>query len=174
MRFTKLIKHETIHFSITAIDINSAEQLWIHEIQEQEYKAELSHLRRGHPKTKLVRNLNLYLDGEGSLRSRVLAAATNDPVLLPKEKFLTAMIINDAPATVAHDGFSATLVKVRENFWMLAGCQKVKNRLRRCQLCRRLQALPCATRLNPQLPPFRLHQLRAVGVDYCGPLFFSQ
>ena len=180
LRFVKLLKREANDSNISASDIESAELMWIKQLQEREYTAELGYLRHGQPKTKLARNLNLYLDGEGRIRSKgrasaILTAATNDPVLLPRHKFLITMVINDAHTAVAHSGVSATLAKVRERFWILSGRQRVKQHIRHCHLCQRLQVLPYATKTVPELPAFRLGHIRAfasVGVDYCGPLYF--
>ena len=73
-------------------------------------------------------------------------------------------------------GVPATLAKIREEFWLLKGRQKVKSYLRGCVICRKVQGLPYVCPPLPRLPSYRLASQRAfstTGVDYCGPLFVS-
>lgn len=155
--------------------------LWIKSLQRQDYIKEISHFQRSTEKTSIVRNLRLFLDSKGLIRSMgraptTLPEETNSPILLPRNTHFLRLIIAFSHAAVAHGGVSSTLCKLRERFWLLKGRQQVKKVLRHCHWCARVQGLPYQEAVVPDLPDFRVspasRPFHTVGLDYCGPLSY--
>ena len=168
--------------NLTSDEISQARKTWLVNLQSIHLFSELRQLQKKGPATSRVRNLRLFVDNEGLLRSRGRTSSTSlpdvcdDPILLPPVESFEKLVILDAHDVVCHGGISATLAKVRDEFWLLKGRQKVKKVLNRCVSCKRVQGLPYASPQQPNIPDFRLSTNRAfatVGIDYCGPLYVS-
>lgn len=89
----------------TAKEIHDAEKMWLHSCQSTAYEAERACLETGKrhlPLVSQVRQLQLYLDGEGYIRcggrihNAPLAEHARCPYLLPASHHLTRLIIVDA------------------------------------------------------------------------------
>ena len=70
-------------------------------------------------------------------------------------------------------GIGLTLSTVRQRFWILRGRESVKQVLRDCITCKRLQGKPFKPATATELPEFRVDQgppFVNTGLDFAGPL----
>ena len=96
------------------------------------------------------------------------------PILLPKESYLTTLIIANRHLTLNHAGTKTTFVQIRSEFWIPAGRRLVKDFISRCVVCRRIAAKPYKPPPPPPLPELRLSQLPPftnTGTDFAGPIY---
>lgn len=175
--------HESFNtLELSSSELNNAEVHILLALQNQDFAKEINHLHYSTASTNLTRDLRLFIDENGLLRSRgrlssCLTAESNCPIVLPRSEHFSIMIVNAMQEKVCHNGVSATLAKLREKFWLLRGRQVVKRILRRCVWCNRVNGLPYQVTHVPALPAFRVERIRAfhtVGLDYCGPLKYGK
>ena len=109
----------------------------------------------------------------GRIHKSSLSYDSRHPVLLPKNHWLTQLVIKDARLTTLHGGVSDTLVHVRRKFWVPKARQTIKACVKRCVICRRYDARPLRYPGPPPLPKERVQEARpfqVVGVDYTGAI----
>ncbi|MEL6606114.1 MAG: reverse transcriptase domain-containing protein [Cyanobacteria bacterium J06614_10] len=126
---------------------------------------------------KLIRDLGLYLDDDGLIRSygRIQHSLyhSENLILLPPKSWLARLFILQAHEAVNHGGMSETLSEVRHQFWLPKGRQTVKTIIRECYHCRRTQAKAHSPPGPPPLPAERVNFHRpfeSVGVDFTGAI----
>ena len=131
--------------------LNKAKSYWIKLEQKRCYPAEIDFLTNGNANVPvLVKNLNLFIDQEGMMRSKgrldncdLFPEHVNNPILLPKESFVTKLLISDAHATCKHLGTPTTLGQLRRSgFWIPQGRTAVKAVLRQCIPCKKINSSP--------------------------------
>ncbi|XP_074641175.1 uncharacterized protein LOC141898927 [Tubulanus polymorphus] len=129
-------------------------------------------------KTPIIRQLQLYMDVEGLIRSRGridnadIASSTKYPCLLPKLHAFSNLVIKDAHEKVFHLGVNSTVSYIRQMYWIPCIRQLVKSRLRQCVICRRFNSRPFRFPDPPPLPVNRVARVPAffyTGLDYAGP-----
>jgi hypothetical protein len=180
VRSRSLDSSDTQERTLSAQELNDSWLVVIRDVQRIGLSNELSHLRGRARPTALVRDLNLFLDDDGLIRAKGRLAASvpfdeNHPVLIPRGSEAEDLIIRHCHDVVLHGGVAATLCKIREQYWILRGRQKVKQTLAKCVTCRRMQGRPFTVAQTPDLPDFRRQALRAfqtVGIDYAGPMYY--
>jgi hypothetical protein len=99
-----------------------------------------------------------------------------DPVLLPSDHRLVALLIQEHHLRLVHAGLHTLLLKLQENFWMLRGRRTVLTVLSRCIRCKKheqkgIQVVPGT------LPEDRVRDasvFEVTGVDLAGPLFLKE
>ncbi|XP_065672046.1 uncharacterized protein LOC136089882 [Hydra vulgaris] len=68
-----------------------------------------------------------------------------------------------------------TLSQVRARFWIIKGKKTVKNVLRKCVICKKINGTTVLPPSTPDLPDYcvnvSMFSFQAVGVDYVGPLY---
>ena len=105
----------TIGF-ITTQEFNSAETLWIRESQKD--------LKDIENYKQLERDLVLFKDQaglvhcQGRLSNSSLPYSARYSILLPREKYLTTLIIRKCHDNVFHNKVKETLVQLRQRFWV--------------------------------------------------------
>ena len=167
---------------LTTKEMLEARNLLLKASQQITYKQEISHLKNSDKfkKTAIVRQLNLYLDDEDLLRCRGrlqytdLPYNTKFPILMPKDNYLTTLIVQSMHKTVMHGGVCETLTHIRQTYWIPQGRQLVKRIISKCVTCRKIQGPPFRSVPTPPLPKSRVLQsqdFQFTGIDYTGPLY---
>ena len=103
----------------------------------------------------------------------VLSYGEKHPVILPKKRHVSQLIVRYCHESLAHAGREQTLAQTRKMFWILGGRGLAKNIFRNCFKCRRLNerpmkqvmALLSKERLQLYKPPFTFSS-----VDFFRPL----
>ena len=82
----------------------------------------------------------------------------------------------DCHKRVLHNGVKDTLTELRARFWVVRGRSVVKQIIRRCTICKRIEGLPYRPPKPPPLPRFRVAEeppFTHTAVDFAGPLFLK-
>ena len=171
----KMLKEGTAcQGEITVEEIANAETQWIRSVQNI-LKTQANY-------SQLEREFRLYEDSSGVLRCKGritnadLPYETKFPALLPKDHYISTLLVRQAHERVHHSKAEATLAQLRTRFWIVKGRQFVKGTLANCTVCRRYEGRGYIVPPPSDLPEFRLSQKPAftyVGVDYAGPLFIK-
>ena len=118
---------------------------------------------------------NKLLRCRGRLNNATLLSDNKNPILLPSKHPYVELIIRETHDKVKHSSVNNTPTTIRERFWILRGRQAVKQVLKRCVTCRRLEGLPYSSyEIVPDLPRVRVSEdppFTHTGVDFAGPLF---
>ena len=102
--------------------INKAKKYWI-KAEQSRYLTREIHILDGKERQlpPLVKNLNLFLDSNKVVRSkgrlencRMFEYDVRNPILLPKQSFLTELFVQEAHEQCKHLGASSTLNAVRK------------------------------------------------------------
>ncbi|GFS33575.1 integrase catalytic domain-containing protein [Trichonephila inaurata madagascariensis] len=115
---------------ITAEELSEAERFWIQVEQEKFFPGELKSLKDNKiEKESLLYNYMPYLDENGLIRlgGRLefcnLSINEKHPLILPKNSWLTTLIVCREHNKVMHGGTASTLAQVRSNYWISKGRQ---------------------------------------------------
>ena len=110
----------------------------------------------------------------GRLGRSDLEESAKKPILLPKDHWLTHLLIQEAHQSILHGGVRETLAEVRSHYWICQGRQQVKKFVQKCVTCQKFQG-----RLYPAPDTAELHEFRVTesrpfsktGVDFAGPIY---
>uniref|UniRef100_A0A914PCQ8 Integrase catalytic domain-containing protein n=1 Tax=Panagrolaimus davidi TaxID=227884 RepID=A0A914PCQ8_9BILA len=94
------------------------------------------------------------------------------PIFLPKHSPLVKLIVQNIHEKLHHAGTPHTLSKVREEYWIPAGREMVKQIVGKCKSCKYWKGKSFALPHMPSLPSNRVNvskPFQNVGIDYCGP-----
>ena len=159
-----------------------AELQWIRN-QQIKYHGDLMQYLRGEvtkPPASLPRQLDLFLDDDGIVRCSGrfkyanLSYMRKYPIFLPRQSYLTELIIGDRHRRNKHAGVKTTLAEIREEYWIPRGRRLVQRIINNCVVCRRITAKPFKPPGPPPLPQIRLSEMPPftnTGVDFAGPLY---
>ena len=181
MKFVSLLKSKTTVESkeLNAVDLKRAEGAWVRSIQVDSFPNEYGKLVSENNlvyKSQLI----LFLDEDKLIRCRgrlnedKLPLEMKNPLLLPTRHPFTDLVINERHQRVHHNGVQETLASIREEFWILKGCEAVQKVLRKCVICKRYEGKPYSTPLIPDLPEERVSDdppFTHTGIDFAGPLY---
>jgi transposase InsO family protein len=155
-------------------EVEGAERSWLLSVQRgMETDGSLKHLET---------HLNLFQDEFGVLRCRSrlensdLVETQKFPVILPRKNNLTELIIMDAHRRALHMGSNSTIALVRTKFWVPKLRQLVRQLLRNCIVCRKLNGKAYPPQPAPPLPKFRVvfeEPFSSTGLDFAGPLYIK-
>ena len=135
------------------------------------------------PKPILYDQFGLFMDHDqvvrcrGRLNNSTLPLGTKNPILLPHSHCYIKLLISDFHVRMKHGGVNDTLAAIREEFWILKGRQAVKQIVRHCITCKRMDGHPYPPVSAPDLPTVRVSDdapFTSTGVDFAGPLYVSQ
>ena len=175
-------KNQNKHEQLTVSDLNSAEKIWLHAVQQQTYAHEIEQLQGAKIKTPLVRQLQLFLDDDrlirvnGRLHNAPLEYATKFPILLPRQHAFTTLMIRQAHCHIMHSGVQGTVAQLRQRFWITQVRSAVKSVLHHCVICKRLTGKPYTSPPTPPLPSCRVQNVQpftTTGIDYTGHLLIN-
>ena len=127
--------------------VNDSKKYWISHEQSKFLPNEIAFLQKEPVSMPiLVKNLNLFLDEEQIVRSRgrlencaYLSYDVRNPILLPKQSFLTELFIRAAHEDRKHLGTASTLSTIRKSgLWIPKGRRVVKSTLSKCMICKKI------------------------------------
>ena len=157
---------------LTASDLDTALTYWLKELQ--------STLPQSQSFQIWSHQFGLYKDQNGLWRcggrlgNAGVPQDAKHPIFLPKNHYLTELIVRECRARVMHSGVAATLTELRSKYWVVNSRQLVKRILYKCVTCRRFQGKPYCPPPPPPLPSFRVNEAKPfsyTGVDFAGPLY---
>ncbi len=157
---------------------------WLKNMQSFCFNKEIIYLKNPNNKNVpvLVKDLNLFLDEKGLIRSKGRISKNLDfdyevinPILLARDNHITSLIINDCHQKVKHLGISATINKVRmSGFWVPKARSQIKKVISPCIVCKKVNSLSFKYPKMTDLPKHRVNLIkpfRHVGVDFTSHLF---
>ena len=137
----KRVKKETNLITedmITVTEYNEALIMWIKDEQFQ--------LKQQDNYSKLEASLHLFEDKDGVLRLRgrfanaSLQYEEQYPIILRnRQSYFTRLVILNAHEETMHHGVETTLARIRSKYWIVEGRRSVKQMLRKCVVCIRVQ-----------------------------------
>ena len=156
----------------SAKELKEAELMWIHSMQER--------MRKDSKYSNLERQLSIYQDEEGLLRSKgrldksQVVYDEKHPIVLPSRHPVVPLIIWDAHDRVLHSGVNSTMAFIRKKFWIPRLRQLTRSLLHKCVICRWIEGKSYSPPPFPPLPKSRVvldEPFSTTGLDYAGPLF---
>lgn len=123
-------------------------------------------------------SLSPYINTDGLLRvgGRIQGAKLpqefKHPIIIPKQSFLTKLIIRDAHSNLLHGGNRLMMNYLRSKYWICGLKPLVKQCIRECVVCVRYKAVT-NQQIMGEIPSVRLNPGRPFetsGVDYAGPI----
>ena len=158
-------------------------EYWIKIVQAEGFAKEISFLKNNENNKmnvpSLVRDLNLFIDGKGIVRSRGRISKclyfdydVHNPILLPKGNSFTSLFIRYCHVSVQHLGIGTTLNYLRgQGFWITKGRAAVKAEISNCITCKKYNALAFRYPKFTDMPRHHMNFVKPflhVGVDYTG------
>jgi hypothetical protein len=155
----------------------------VKSIQKRSFAQEYHQLSTGGgiEKNSTIRNLSPFLDENGvirvggRIRNANLAYNQKHPVLIPKNHNVTEAIIRHFHVKNLHSGTQSTLASIRQQYWPIAGRNKIKQIIHKCISCFRAKSIIAQQKMG-DLPVKRLEPARPFinsGLDYCGPILIK-
>lgn len=164
-------------------ELTEANNVIIKIIQQTHFSKEYNHLcKKGEvPNNNKLLGLRPFLDSNGiirvggRLRNANLHYDSKHQILLPKEHFVTKLIILEIHTNNLHIGPLSTLNLLRHKYWVLSGRSVIRKILHSCITC--FRAHPTSNQqLMGDLPSARVLPTRPFircGVDYAGPIYIK-
>jgi hypothetical protein len=155
----------------------------VKSIQKRSFAEEYHQLSTGGgiEKNSTIRNLSPFLDENGvirvggRIRNANLAYNQKHPVLIPKNHNVTEAIIRHFHVKNLHSGTQSTLASIRQQYWPIAGRNKIKQIIHKCISCFRAKPIIAQQKMG-DLQVKRLEPARPFinsGLDYCGPILIK-
>ena len=97
------------------------------------------------------------------------------PILLNKNGHLTWLLIRQSHEDSLHSGVQQTLYQLQQPYWIINGCDKVRQYVRQCVKCFKFNSKPLIQQMG-DLPEERIAPSRRfnfVGIDFAGPLLIK-
>lgn len=176
---TELERSEDQKTFLAVEDADKAELAIIQFCQRRKFSEGLVCLEKGQ---NVKKSSHLYklcprlVDGvlrvEGRLSKAALPMESKHPIILSKDLHISTPLLRNIHQEVGHSGRNRMLSKLREKYWITGVSTAIRRIIRKCIICRRLNATPVyqqmadlpKERLRPDEPPFT-----CVGVDYYRP-----
>ena len=98
------------------------------------------------------------------------------PIFIPKATLLAEKLVEEPHYQTLHRGVTLTMAKTGARFWIPHLRQLAKTVIRRCNSCKRFQAIKYFAPVPGQLLTDRTNSYRAfqvVGLNYAGPIFYK-
>jgi len=172
----------TNDLSLTAEELQNAENFWIKSVQQEEFAPEIQALRRNEslPKNSKLFNLFPFLDDDGIMRcNRRLDLSDLDydekfPILLPKGGHYVKLLVQEFHQRLFHASINRTISEIRTKYWIVHCRRSVRHIIHECLQCRRDRLSPMNVP-PPPLPTVRVSSqnpkvFRNIGVDFTGPI----
>ena len=101
-------------------------------------------------------------------------------MLLPKNSYLTKLIISNAHGSVLHSGIAQTLAQLRQKYWVIQGHSAVQKVISYCLICIHWEGSPFKTPPFAPLPSYIVanstndESFVYTGMDYLGPVMVNE
>ncbi|XP_033762629.1 uncharacterized protein LOC117344089 [Pecten maximus] len=120
--------------SISAQDLDDAENAILSYIQHQSFAVEIDTLRKGRSsvmRTSYIRKLDPVLDNGllrvgGRLSKSCMPGDSKHPVILPKNHHVSIMIIRQIHHELQHSGRNHMMARLRERYWLVNASSAVR------------------------------------------------
>lgn len=181
LRFASNTQHKS-NFSgpLSCTELSAAKRKIILLVQKEKFAEEIVSLQKGNAlnKASYLLSLDPFIDTRGLLRvgGRLQRAHINydekHQLILPKDHYVTKLIIKYEHEKQLHAGTQATLNSVRESYWPIAGKQCVRKVIRKCITCFKVKPITLK-QIMSELPEYRVNPCRVFAnccVDYAGPI----
>lgn len=163
----------------TPDELTQATDIILKAAQNAAFPGVLTALRENKPipKNSPLQKLSLTLEGGlirvgGRLKHAQLSAAEKNPVILPKDGYISLLLTRHHHEQVKHQGRHLTEGAIRaKGLWILGGKTLINSVLHKCVTCRKLRGKLEEQRMA-DLPPERLKicpPFTYVGLDVFGP-----
>ncbi|XP_052737809.1 uncharacterized protein LOC112051333 [Bicyclus anynana] len=169
LRFTKTLKSQG---NITVADLEIAENYILRAIQKRHC------LNINSP---ALRKLNAFLDSNkiirvgGRLSQSQLGYSQMHPVVLPSKDRIVHLLVDYFHRQNTHAGPALLLALLRQNYWVIAARNMVRQRVQSCNRCFKLKPKNTFPVMG-DLPPYRVSEVKSFvfsGVDFAGPLYIT-
>jgi len=176
------VKYKTEELYIFQEDLNRALGLVLLKVQCQEFKDEISYLRRKEqvPKNSSLSNLNPFLDSTGGVRVRGRVGAAVDlsysqkhPLILPAKNVWVRWLIHHVHECNNHAGAQWCMRYLNQSYWILRARKEIRTVLNHCIVCKKV----LGKKLSQMMPPlpvertaFREPVFTYLAMDELGPL----
>nr|XP_034192204.1 uncharacterized protein LOC117609699 [Osmia lignaria] len=130
---------------IPSCDMEKAQLFWIKATQHLYFANEIKMLNSGSTlhTTHLFCRLTAFIDSQetvrvgGRLTNTTLSRDGKHSAILPRDAYLSKIIIEDAHKRTFHGGTQLTLAYIRQRHWVIGGRAPVKSHILRCVVCAR-------------------------------------
>lgn len=166
-------------------ELESAERVIIGDVQSRAYEKEIKLLSKGNqlPRHSKLYHLDVFIDTDGLLKvgGRLKHSPMNDsfkhPIVIPKEHYVTKLIISHCHDKIKHQGKGFTTNEIRSSgYWIPGMSRTVASFIRQCVICRKLRKAPEGQRMS-DLPVERLEPsspFTYCGMDCFGPFVTTE
>lgn len=166
--------------NISSSEMDKAERLIIHTVQQQCFSQEISAVRKDQSlsKNSPILRLNPFIDNEGILRvggrlqHSMLQRNESNPIIIPNKHHIATLLVRHHHERVKHQGRHLTEGAVRTSGLWLVGCKGlISTIIHKCVCCRKLRGLS-EQQLMSDLPEERLKvdpPFSYVGLNVFGP-----
>jgi hypothetical protein len=184
-RFTNKCRKDKSSGPLTIKELDQATSIIIKQVQAQHFSKEvkkLSENKQCPPESKMLA-LHPFIDEDlilrvgGRLANSTLPYNRKFPVVLPKNDYITKLIIKQIHSRELHAGPQATLAAIRQKYWPLCGRSTVRQEIHKCVKCAKVKPIKISE-LMGNLPAYRITQSTRpfinTGIDYAGPILTKQ
>jgi hypothetical protein len=145
-------KQDDIHHGcLSCVELNNARKMITRLVQESAFPDETNPLKSNKSlksNSKLL-TLNAYIDKDGIIcvggrlnKNSLIRETQKHPYVIPKDHHVTQLIIRHYHNQNLHSGAQATLAAIRQQFWILNGRSAVRQVIRKCVPCFRVNPRP--------------------------------
>lgn len=164
-------------------ELNNATNRILKFVQLETFSKEINQLkekRQVSSESKML-TLNVFLDENelirvgGRLNNASIPYNRKHPILLPKNHFVTELLIMQEHIRHLHSGPQLTLACLRNTYWIISGRNVIRKVLHKCITCFRTKPI-ISQQLMGDLPRARIVPARPFlhcGVDYAGPILIK-
>ncbi|UYV61483.1 hypothetical protein LAZ67_1005017, partial [Cordylochernes scorpioides] len=165
---------------LTSQDLKDSLLQIVKIIQRCEFTPEINACIKNIPlprKSRLI-SLNIFIDSQGilrvggRLRHSDLDIDQKHPMLIPKDHFVTKLIVMHYHINNLHSGTQLTLSLIRNKFWIPSGRNLIKRVLNQCLVCLKSKS-KAIHQIMGDLPKNRLlpgRPFEKIGIDLAGPI----
>ena len=167
-------------------EVVTSEMRYIRQAQQEVFAEEICAVKAGKelPSGSKLLPLRPALDEDGVVRCDgrlcyvdCLPWETRYPIILPRNHWITMLIIKHAHEQNQHAGTNQALAQLLVQYWIISAREAMREWERECMQCRRRKPSPAKQMMAP-LPELRTRKsLRAfshISVDFGGPFLTKQ